>query len=404
MKILIAAASFASNISGIQRHALNLVRCLLLRPEVTEVHWVVAPWQDGMARAAGLSHDFRFIPHLAAMGKHSLARNLWYYGRLPLLATQLDVDLVHLCCPMPLDASAFPCPTVVTLHDLYPYEIPLNFGFPKYLFNRVVLQQCLRNVDAIACVSDATAERLQQYIPAAFGKAVRIHNCVEAATAPEPDATAGPAVPIPDWRGEPFLLSVAQHRRNKNIPLLVRTFHHLLRSGEIPYASRLVVIGIRGPETPNLHRLIASCALENRVHFLEGLSEAELQACYRNCAVLLAPSITEGFGLPIAEGILAGCRIVASNIPAHREISRSGVGDDRCTLVRLGEDAEEALSAAVLTSLRKPKPLPAALPHLSAPMLAEQYVDLYRRLLPAPAKRAAFTHSIAMATAGRQSL
>lgn len=404
MKILIAAASFASNISGIQRHALNLARCLLLRPEVTEVHWVVAPWQDGMAQAAGLSPDSRFIPHLAAMGKHSLGRNFWYYRRLPRLAAQLDADLVHLCCPMPLDGTAFPCPTVVTLHDLYPYEIPMNFGFPKFLFNRIVLQQCLRRVDAIACVSDATAERLKQCFPAAFAKSVRIHNCVEAAPTPEPEATVGPAVSIPDWRGEAFLLSVAQHRRNKNIPLLIRTFHNLLRSGEIPSTSRLVVVGIRGPETLLLHRLVSRCGLENRVHFLEGLSEAELQACYRNCAVLLAPSITEGFGLPIAEGILAGCRIVASDIPAHREISRLNVGDDRCTLVRLGEGAEEALAGAIVTSLRKPKPLPAALPHLSAPMLAEQYVDFYRCLLPAPVKRPAFTHSIAMATAERQSL
>ena len=39
--------------------------------------------------------------------------------------------------PCPSMAASFSCPTVVTLHDLYPYEIPLNFGFPKFIFNRV---------------------------------------------------------------------------------------------------------------------------------------------------------------------------------------------------------------------------------------------------------------------------
>jgi hypothetical protein len=56
----------------------------------------------------------------------------------------------------------FACPTMVTLHDLYPYEMPMNFGFPKFIFNRMVLQQCLRNTDAIACVSETTLFRLKQ--------------------------------------------------------------------------------------------------------------------------------------------------------------------------------------------------------------------------------------------------
>ena len=56
------------------------------------------------------------------------------------------------------------CPTVVTLHDLYPYEIPQNFRFPHVLVNRFILKQCLSNVDAIACVSDTTIECLRQYV------------------------------------------------------------------------------------------------------------------------------------------------------------------------------------------------------------------------------------------------
>ena len=43
VKILIAAASFSSHISGVQRHAFNIVRCLLRQPEISTVHLVVAP-------------------------------------------------------------------------------------------------------------------------------------------------------------------------------------------------------------------------------------------------------------------------------------------------------------------------------------------------------------------------
>ncbi len=200
MKILIAAASYASNISGIQRHACNVVRCLLQQQDVSLVHLVIAPWQRKLVQAAGVEPDVRLSTHIAEMVPSSLSRNFWHYRRLPELAAQLNVDLVHLTYPVPVNAAAFSCPTVVTLHDMYPYEIPKNFGFPKFIFNRLILKQCLRNVDAIACVSDITRLRLEQYSSAAvWQKGIRIYNCVEA----QPVCAA--QSPIPNWQGEPFL-------------------------------------------------------------------------------------------------------------------------------------------------------------------------------------------------------
>lgn len=396
MKIVIAAASFASNISGLQRHAFNVTRCLLPQPEIEELHLVVAPWQRALVRRAGLGPDPRLTVHVAEMGPSSLSRNLWYYHRLPELAVELQADLVHLTYPMPVNRRAFRCPTVVTLHDLYPYEIPMNFGFPKFLFNRAVLQQCLRSADAIACVSQITATRLKQYAPTSVcQKALRIYNCVE------PESVAAAHSPIRSLQDEPFLLCIAQHRRNKNITMLIRTFDRLLHSGQIDSKMQLAVVGIGGPETENIHQLISSSGLTHKVHLLEGLSEPELQWCYRHCEMLVAPSITEGFGLPVAEGLLAGCRIVCSDIPAHRE-----VGDGHCRFVPLREDAEDKLAAAIVSALHDPKPQPMLLPKLSAPVLAKEYVELYRNLTTAtvPAQNVRVAGPINIVASERQSL
>lgn len=393
MRILVAAVSFAANISGVQRHALNLARCLLAQPEIRSVFFVVAPWQRALMDAAALAPDPRLTPYEVEMPRHAAGRNAWYYRALPQLASKLQADVVHLTCPMPVNAAAYPCPTVVTLHDLYPCEIPMNFGFPKFLFNRIVLQQCLRSADAIACVSDATMMGLAQYFPKTSQRAVRVYNCVE------PADLAGEESPIARWLGEPFLLSIAQHRRNKNIPLLVRTYDRLLGLKQIPSAMKLVVVGINGPETPALHRLVAERGLKGRVHFLEGLSEAELRWCYRHCEALVAPSITEGFGLPVAEGLLMGCRIICSDIPAHREI-----GGDRCTFVRLGDDAEEELAVAICAALRIAKPQPVVLPQFTAAVLGEQYAGLYRQLVAASAITSAVSPAAVVAAPERRSL
>jgi glycosyltransferase involved in cell wall biosynthesis len=396
VKILIAAASYASNISGIQRHACNVVRCLLQRQEVSFVHLVIAPWQRKLVEAAGIQPDPRLATHIAEMNPSSLSRNLWHYRKLPELAARLEVDLVHLTYPVPVHAAAFTCPTVVTLHDMYPYEIPMNFGFPKSIFNRLILNQCLRNVDAVACVSDVTRLRLEKYSTAAVSrKGIRIYNCVEAQPACAMES------PIPNWQCEPFLLCVAQHRRNKNISLLIRCFDRLLRSGKVSSNMRLVVVGIAAQETRNIHSLVSALGLGGSVCFLEGLSEPELQWCYTRCEAVVAPSLTEGFGLPVAEGLLAGSRIVCSDIPAHRE-----VGNGQCRFVALGRDAERTLAEAIVEALKDPRRQPAVLPEFSAPILAEQYISLYRRLITsaAPLENARASALINVATSERQSL
>jgi len=183
--------------------------------------------------------------------------------------------------------------------------------------------------------------------------------------------------------------------------LLIDVFNRLLRIGQINPEMKLVVVGIPGPETPRIHRLVSEYGLGKRVHFLEGLSEAELQWCYARCEALVAPSITEGFGLPVAEALLAGCRVVCSDIPAFRE-----VGGEHCRYVDLSKDPEEALGAAIVAALKDPRRKPVSLPQFSAPVIAEQYITLYRRLIALVALKRSARFSAAMhATASeRQSL
>lgn len=249
MKVVVAALSAPQHLNGVSRHAANVVRGLLTRPEISEVHLLAGAWQQQTYADAIARHDARLHIHPVTSSRATVHRNHWYYSELPRIASQLDADVVHLAYPMPVSARGFPCPTVVSLHDLYAFDIPANFGFLKSILNRQVVRQCLKSVDAIACVSESTRQQLGHWFGSSFAdKAVTILNSVESATA---NCARGPQ---PLHKGQPFLLCVAQHRRNKNIPLTLRIFEQCLRAGAIPPETQLVVVGVPGPETRRIQR------------------------------------------------------------------------------------------------------------------------------------------------------
>ncbi|AFL87509.1 glycosyltransferase [Terriglobus roseus DSM 18391] len=365
MRVTLPFVSAARQVSGVQRHAVNVAKSLLLSQEITALTIVVAPWQEHLIEM--LPADERLKLVFTTFKDSSWSRNRWYYDGLPTICEAADI--VHLSYPVPVHHSAYPCPIVTSLHDMYPFDLPENFGLVKGHFNRYVLRSCLHAVDAIACVSQSTMARLEIVEPRlALTKAVVIPNAVE------PGPEERPRILRP--RSAPFLLCVAQHRRNKQLLLLLEVFVALLRSGAVSGNMQLIIVGISGPETPAIHAVIRKYRLEDRVRTVSGLSDRQLQELYQRCDALIAPSSIEGFGLPVVEAILAGCRVVCSDIAAFRE-----VGNSSCNFVRLGTHEVGEFVAAIEKALRRPKPRPVKRPDLSLGAVSEQYLSLYRSLL-----------------------
>jgi len=258
---------------------------------------------------------------------------------------------------------------VVSLHDLYPYDEPDNFGFPRVFFNRVFLQQCLKQVDSIACVSETTLSRLKARFPRfAHRKGVVIPNCVSI-------HSVKPALPGGERRQ--FFLMVAQHRVNKNVPLAIKVFEELLQLGKIDGKMALFVVGNHGPETERIRAVIKEKALEESVQLKVGVSDRELRWLYENCELLMAPSWMEGFGLPVVEGLLCGSRVVCSDISAFRE-----VGGLACHYFDLhAESAVSAMLAAVCKALMEPVRRAEGLERFTLENVARENAALYAQLV-----------------------
>jgi len=112
-----------------------------------------------------------------------------------------------------------------------------------------------------------------------------------------------------------FALLVGDNLPRKNIVVAVRAWAAM--GAEPPLA--LVAAGPVRPGHPSVEELTAAAGAR-RVAHLGWLEPAELAWLYAHAEMLLMPSLYEGFGSPLAEGMAHGLPVLASDIPAFREV------------------------------------------------------------------------------------
>lgn len=84
------------------------------------------------------------------------------------------------------------------------------------------------------------------------------------------------------------------------------------------------VIGMAGLDDRVHHWSIAAMMRPGEATTLERISDEELRTTLASASLVVVPSFDEGLSLPVLEAIAAGTPVVASDIPAHRELLGSG--------------------------------------------------------------------------------
>lgn len=108
----------------------------------------------------------------------------------------------------------------------------------------------------------------------------------------------------------------------------------------------LTIVG-EGPERTNLETLTKSLKIESNVLFTGAIANTDLPPLYRRATLFITPSYSEGFGLTLAEAMACGCAVIASDLPAIRELV---VHDKTGLLVAPGDSEDIARKALTLLS------------------------------------------------------
>jgi glycosyltransferase involved in cell wall biosynthesis len=147
-------------------------------------------------------------------------------------------------------------------------------------------------------------------------------RCPPIAVAPLAPAVLPVAESGPRPVAEPYFVVLSTIEPRKNHLLLLHLWRYLVRKDGPGAVPRLYVIGQRGWECENVVDMLERCEpLKGVVVERNRCTDRELASLLRHAQALLMPSFAEGYGMPVAEALAAGVPVIASELPAIREIA-----------------------------------------------------------------------------------
>lgn len=156
--------------------------------------------------------------------------------------------------------------------------------------------------------------------------------------------------PIWDAPGRAILcIGTIEPRKNHNY--LLDAFD-LMRAKDADIS--LVILGKAGWKNKDvLERIRTHCDFGTRLLHFENATDHDLAEAIERADCLVCPSIAEGFGLPVVEGMMHGLKVFASDIKVFREI-----GGDSCSYFNLDDPSSLAeLLTEWFDALRSGKPV-----------------------------------------------
>jgi glycosyltransferase involved in cell wall biosynthesis len=208
-------------------------------------------------------------------------------------------------------------------------------------------------------VSPPEAELILSHFPAIESRLVVIGNGVHV------DAVRD-AAPVAESRR--IVLSAGRLETYKQVDKTVDAMAHL------PGDYVLRITG-DGAARPGLEERAAALGLGDRIAFLGKVSEQELYQWFRSSSVYVSMSSNEAMPVAFIESLAAGARVLASDIPAHRDLVKKTEG----SIVLTALDTEPSVLAARIEELSGRPVVPARIETWDD--VAERTLEVYEQAI-----------------------
>ncbi len=223
------------------------------------------------------------------------------------------MDLFH-ASPL-LVPAAGRAAVVVTVHDITPIRFP-EFHLSSNSFTKEELRRRLDRADLVIVPSSNTAKDLAdlELTPQRKLRVVPlgVDNCFHPIASPDRSELSKFGL------DEDYILSVGAIEPRKNLPRLLQAYRMIKDRYRIPH--KLALVGPRGWKDEEVEETIRRLKLSDSVVFTGYVPNEKLNLLYNHAALLVYPSLYEGFGLPPLEAMAAGCPVAVSRSSSLPEV------------------------------------------------------------------------------------
>lgn len=345
---------------GVSRYIIELGSALSATPDIS----------PRMFAPIHLNHYLRSYPHRKSGTffnvENKIGRGMRPIDDLLLKAANwfMPADVIHQTY-----YSEFRAPkgsaVVVTVHDMT-HELFPNM-WSRHDRTPFFKRRAAEQADHVICVSHSTKKDLMEICGVPEDKITVTHLGFSAMDGAESAAAPSRA---------PYILYVGSRGGYKNFQAFLCAF---AASSSLRETFQVVAFG-GGPFSAEENEFMRKFGLSaGQVHFASG-DDAALGAAYRNAAMLVYPSLYEGFGLPPLEAMSMGCPVVSSNAGPMPEVAGgaayffdpSDVEAIRSAMERVAFDTGER-EALIAKGLERSK-------QFSWERCAQETAEVYRRL------------------------
>tara|TARA_R110002167_G_scaffold18451_11_gene69053 strand:- start:3426 stop:4556 length:1131 start_codon:yes stop_codon:yes gene_type:complete len=292
-KVLLVDGYYLSSSRGMGRYARELVAALALSPDL-DLHVVVQSGELEPLPAGVHRHERPGMPF-----------PLWEQLMVPLVLRTLKPDVFH--APYntaPVLRMGVPT-TVVTIHDLMFLDPEFKTHSIRQRIGRAYRQIFVPRSTSKSLKVTTETNEVSSMLQKRFGMSVHLHRIsVEGFVGVNPE-------PVEGLPGR-YILFVSGAAFNKNSERTIAAFRQAAAEDAI-----LIVAGIGAGHASALKHT------DETVKFPGWLTDGQLIYLYRNAIAVLFPSLLEGYGLPVLEGMATCGVVVTSDRPPMNELAEN---------------------------------------------------------------------------------
>ncbi|MEO1287414.1 MAG: glycosyltransferase family 1 protein [Chloroflexota bacterium] len=248
-----------------------------------------------------------------------LAR-VWHRMQLPVPVELItgQVDLFH-ATDFTLPPTRSTTKTIVTVHDMSYVRVPDAASPRLRAYLDAVVPRSTRRADHIIADSQATKDDLIEFYQLPENEITVLLSGIDSRYQVIDDdlwlMTIRNYYRIPSV---PYLFTVGTIQPRKNYSRVIRALKQLRNTG---YDLHLVIAGGKGWLEDEMYQTLEETGLNNVDHLIGYAKDEHLAGLYSGAEAVVFPSLYEGFGFPVLEGMACGTPVVTSNVSSLPEVA-----------------------------------------------------------------------------------